>query len=247
MNKYSSGGSVANAQKLYGQDAVGAAILQPDSSNRFISSDEIVSASKADKQEKERLSKIVAGKSYKFPARGLKPDFSSFIDDAIKTNTATFIDNMSTRFDEKFKGTPLSPAKINPKQLDNFMTTVNDGLKGSLYEAFITNIEEAGQYTTPSTADERNAPFDLTNGITKGKDLYEDGLNGIDFIDLKATLEAATVPSLAKKIGNTLLKDPTLGTGPSTGTSQPTSLVSSVLETFKNSKLRNKARKLPLC
>jgi TP901 family phage tail tape measure protein len=230
MNKYNDGGE---AKRLLGQDAVGAAVLQEGSRDSFIDSGSIVSASKASDEEKNRLENIVKGKSFKFPARGLKPNFSNFIDDAIKTNTVTFINNMSKSFDEKFQGMQLSPAKINKDQIKNFMTSVNDGLRGSLYEAFITNIEKAGKYEK-STADQRNAPFDLTNGITKGKDLYEDGLDGIDFIDLKATLEAASVPSLAKKIGNTLLKDTTLGTGTNlSSTNSGSSFIGTVLDVFR--------------
>ena len=241
MNKYASGGSVADAQKLYGEDSVGAAVLEPASSNKFITSDNIVSASKADKKDKERLSKIVAGKSYKFNARGLKKDYSDFIDTAIQENTANLIDNLSTNFEAKYGNTPIKAAKINPAQISNFMTSINDGLKGTIYEAFITNIERVGQYATPSTVEDRNAPFDLTNGITQGKDLYQDGLDGINFIDLKATLEAASVASLSKKIGNTLLKDTTLGTGPSTGTSQPNSFEAAILDAFAERKFNRQS------
>jgi hypothetical protein len=205
MNKYATGGLVE-------QREVGAITLESGSNNAFITNDEISKA--ASKDRKENVDKILnkrrseGAAGYNLKDRGLEDSLSKEVDNAIVESSATLIDNVSSALQNSPFGN-LSPSLGNSTKdnLNNFFSSVNAGLKGSVFEALLNNILTQGTYSQQLTTQEANAPFDITNGIGTLSTIpgLED-LSDVKFNDIKATKARTTAAEFAKKISNELFE-----------------------------------------
>jgi hypothetical protein len=195
MNKYAQGGAILK------EDTVGVATLDPAKASQLVDPNTIVSNVAKDRQSK--VSSVLGPKNYKVSIEGLQPKISDAVNKSIQGRTKGLVDGVSQDFN-KFVGknfSPLgvsAPGKIVASELDNFIGTINDGLRGSAFEALLNNIEKQGNY---ANSNDPNAPFDFEQGLGAAKNLYSS--LDMDFVDAKAKQgDKTTTAAIGRKIGN---------------------------------------------
>jgi hypothetical protein len=190
VNKYADGGKILTDSK------VGAAVLESGlEPKRFT----ITTASKG------MDDKINVNKSWEAVVEGLSPEsfntFRNSIEDGLVKGLETAVNGASGLF---AKDLGIKPVTLNAKDRDGFLETINRSSYGNLFEQVLTAYRGGSNLFAEN---DPLRPFDFDQGLNGVlRDDYKN-LNGIDYVDAKASFSAASSESLARKIKNTILNE----------------------------------------
>ena len=212
MNKYAEGGPILK------ENTVGLAILGRKGGggasglvNRNpIDPDYIIKQFPKNKQPdaNETLSELNKEKkipNYAVKAEVINATVRKELDKAIDTASVRAFNTMSTSLAKSFEGNASISGieKIVGKNRQNFIKSLNQGVRGNLFEQIIAGIENKGQFKDDP---DPQAPFDFIGPFTDPTlQAWFPNIANIKYKDGKATLKAATKQNIANKIGNEIL------------------------------------------
>jgi hypothetical protein len=204
FNKYADGGRILE------EDTIGAAILKGSRTiTENISAADIIKNTKDPNFQDKVKANIPETKSYdvvKNPLDGktLYEPFNEAINEGLVAATNKSVAKIAKSLQDKgLLSVNTQGIRISRSTQENFLKGLNDASRGNLFENILTNIVEGGIYD--SNADPQR-PFDFTNGLGSVVSLFPD-LDGINFVDAKATRTAANNSNLAGKIAQTIYRD----------------------------------------
>lgn len=195
MNKYATGGKILQPAN----HIVGAMLLEDKSSDYDIPAAD-VAKSKIDKQRRPAIRAALEAEgvsNYKVIRTGPKNGsalFTRTIDNALKVAVNQSAESLANMYG-------VSAPDIDSLNIGNFIKTVNDGARGAVFEGVLQHIAKQGVYSDDEG--NKNAPFDFESGI--GPQLQTENLYpslNMNFVDAKATSEAAAKAEMSKKIAN---------------------------------------------
>lgn len=188
-------------------DTVGAAIMEEAGNlpTTIISGSEIISNTLKDRKLKEdelanmekRLQAIFGNRSYNLVRQGLDGALGTNVGGAINNRIIEMMNNLGADLD--FPGIAAGAG-------DNFLSSLNDSVKGGIFESVLNTIKNSGIYQVALTASDRNEFFDFRDGLGEASKWFP-SLKEIAFVDAKKSLDAARPGSIARKIGNEGLRE----------------------------------------
>ena len=201
MNKYNDGGGILEV------DTIGAAVLGKKNSNQSGTSglageaitvpyiadqlgqakDVVLSVFKAAKKE---------NKTYDLKKEIAAPELRKKIDSGIEKAAITSLGILSKVLKEEgLTGIATSSAANK----GNFIRSLNEGVRGNLFEQALTGIQNEGKWSDNPNP---QAPFDFIGPFNDKLGKLFPQIKDIKYKDAKATLQAASKENIAKKIGN---------------------------------------------
>ena len=201
MNKYNGGGGILEV------DTIGAAVLGKKNSNQSGTSglsgeaitvpyiadqlgqakDVVLSVFKAAKKE---------NKTYDLKKEIAAPELRKKIDSGIEKAAITSLGILSKVLKEEgLTGIATSSAANK----GNFIRSLNEGVRGNLFEQALTGIQNEGKWSDNPNP---QAPFDFIGPFNDKLGKLFPQIKDIKYKDAKATLQAASKENIAKKIGN---------------------------------------------
>ena len=201
MNKYNGGGGILEV------DTIGAAVLGKKNSNQSGTSglageaitvpyiadqlgqakDVVLSVFKAAKKE---------NKTYDLKKEIAAPELRKKIDGGIEKSAIASLGILSKALKEEgLTGIATSSAANK----GNFIRSLNEGVRGNLFEQALTGIQNEGKWSDNPNP---QAPFDFIGPFNDKLGKLFPQIKDIKYKDAKATLQAASKENIAKKIGN---------------------------------------------
>lgn len=192
VQRFASGGEVQDIPRILTQSKVGAAVLEAGV------------APKTYQISTAGMDKVGVNKTWDVVVEGLSPESFDVFRNGIEEGLVRGLEIATNKASSIFtKDLGLgSPVKLGPEQSKEFLSTINRSAYGNLFEQVLT-LNKTGKFAN----DDPTRPFDFENGIDGVlQDDYR-ALAGIDYVDAKASFQAASEKSLAKKIKNTILNE----------------------------------------
>jgi len=211
VNKIGAGTLAAmneNKFALGGEVSVGAAVLKgrKSTASSTISYEDILSSIRKP-EAKERLKTVIPPtKTFSLIKDPLnKEDFQVF-DEAINNGLISAVNSANSILSKTLK---VPTPAVDKNQVDNFVKGLNDASRGNLFETILTSMMNQGVWD--SNPDPQR-PFDFMKSTgqdistlnVNGRPLFP-SVSGLNYVDAKASMEAASKESMAKKIANQLL------------------------------------------
>ena len=201
MNKYNGGGGILEV------DTIGAAVLGKKNSNqsgtRGLSGEAITVPYIADQlgQAKDVVLSVFKAakkenKTYDLKKEIAAPELRKKIDSGIEKAAITSLGILSKVLKEEgLTGIATSSAANK----GNFIRSLNEGVRGNLFEQALTGIQNEGKWSDNPNP---QAPFDFIGPFNDKLGKLFPQIKDIKYKDAKATLQAASKENIAKKIGN---------------------------------------------
>jgi hypothetical protein len=145
----------------------------------------------------KRLQAIFGNRSYNLVRQGLDGALGANVGGAINNRIIEMMNNLGT--DLNFPGIAAGAG-------DNFLSTLNDSVKGGIFESILNTIKNSGIYQVAQSSSDRNEFFDFRDGLGEASKWFP-SLKDIAFVDAKKSLDAARPGSIARKIGNEALRE----------------------------------------
>jgi TP901 family phage tail tape measure protein len=209
VNKMGAGRLAAmnnNRYALGGEVEVGAAVLKGrrGSAPTTISYNDVMSAAKTDRVKQSVSASIPESKTYNLVKDPLDRASSEIFEEAIQKGLVSSV-NSATSVLSKSLNVPTPAVPLS--QVKNFTDSLNDAAKGNLFETIITSMLNQGKWESDP---DPQRPFDFMGGVRlavpseAGPKLLFPRVANLDYVDAKASMDAASKENMAKKIANQL-------------------------------------------
>jgi hypothetical protein len=202
---YNLGGEIQKFA-LGGEASVGAAVLKGRKTTQqsTISYNDIVGSVRQPEIRDRVAQTIPVGKSYNLIKDPLNKEDFQYFDEAINKGLVSSVNSASKAL-SKVLNVP-SPA-VPKSQVDNFSRGLNDAARGNLFETILTSMLNQGEWEANP---DPQRPFDFMGGVglkSSSGGLLFPSISSLNYVDAKASMEAASKENMAKKIANQLFRE----------------------------------------
>jgi hypothetical protein len=139
-------------------------------------------------------------KTYDLKKEIVAPEIRKKIDTAIERAAIASLGILSKHLKEEGL---TSIGKSTNTNKNNFIRSLNEGVRGNLFEQALTGIQNQGTW---SDNPDPQAPFDFIGPFNDNLGKLFPQIKDIKYKDAKATLQGASKENMAKKIGNQAIR-----------------------------------------
>jgi TP901 family phage tail tape measure protein len=181
-------------------DTVGAAIMEDiENYSPIVTAQDIAAATSKGRQDEgaiyEKLIGALGSRSYTIRKSGLAGEVNRLLNEKMGSGSIDMVNGILESM-----GLDIVEGDENQQ---NLLTTMNAGMRGAVFETVLTAIKQGGVYSKASQSN--NDYFDYTSGLGSAAKLFQ-GLEDLNFVDAKLSLDAAHNANIARKIGNEILR-----------------------------------------